>query len=135
MDNVIANKVTTIRRCIKRIQEAYQEGMNLAADYNKQDIIILNIQRACETAIDIGTHIIRKKHLDIPQGNKEVFMILEQNKIIDHALSEKLQAMTGFRNIAVHDYTKVNLNIVKSIIKNNLDDLQSFAKIALQLAL
>lgn len=136
MDDITINKADTINRCVERIQEEYQEGIDLAtASYSKQDSIILNIQRACEAAIDIGTHVIRKKHLGIPQNNKEIFIILERNKIIDHTLSKKLQAMVGFRNIAVHDYSDIDLDIVKSIIKNNLDDLQSFAKIALQLAL
>jgi len=36
--------------------------------------------------------------------------------------------MTGFRNIAVHDYQNLNLDIVESIIKNNLDDFRELIK-------
>jgi uncharacterized protein YutE (UPF0331/DUF86 family) len=37
-----------------------------------------------------------------------------------------MQAMTGFRNIAVYEYGKLNLQIVKSILVKNLKDLEEF---------
>jgi uncharacterized protein YutE (UPF0331/DUF86 family) len=73
------------------------------------------------------------KHLDIPQTACEVFAILEQSHIIAPDLSQKLQAMVGFGNIAIHDYQTLNLEIVKSIIANHLPDLVVFEKIVLQL--
>ncbi|NIU02442.1 MAG: DUF86 domain-containing protein, partial [Nitrosopumilaceae archaeon] len=38
------------------------------------------------------------------------------------------QAMAGFRNLAVHDYGSINLDIVVNIVENTLDDLKSFAE-------
>ncbi len=134
MDDVILNKVAIIERCIKRIQEEYQNAeTQLATNYTKQDSIILNIQRACEASIDLATRIIRLKHLGIPQSSRDVFALLEQANIIDNDLSQQLQAMVGFRNIAVHNYTQINLAIVQAIIKNNLSDFLSFSKKALAL--
>lgn len=40
--------------------------------------------------------------------------------------------MVGFRNIAVHDYQAVNLEIVRQIVLHHLDDLVTFARWALQ---
>jgi uncharacterized protein YutE (UPF0331/DUF86 family) len=37
--------------------------------------------------------------------------------------------MTGFRNILVHDYMKLDREIVYNIINNNLIDIESFIKI------
>lgn len=130
MNDVLLNKLATISRCIQRIHEEYGAADNdeLATNYTKQDSVILNIQRACEAVIDIGTHIIRKKQLEVPQTRKEIFVVLEKNKIIDHELSVKLQAMVGFRNIAVHDYNEINLDIIRAIIKNHLNDLLLFAQ-------
>lgn len=121
MDDIILNKAATIERCLKRISEEYNGKEQLKVNFTKQDSIILNIQRACEAAIDMATHIIRIKSLGIPQSSRDVFVLLEEAKIIPFELSKKLQAMIGFRNIAVHDYTKLNLEIVQSIIENELD--------------
>lgn len=42
--------------------------------------------------------------------------------------------MVGFRNLAVHDYQELNLDIVLSIIRSNLADLEEFARLAIALA-
>ncbi len=53
-DDVILNKAASIERCLRRIQEEYAgDKQNLVANQTKQDAIILNLQRACETAIDL----------------------------------------------------------------------------------
>ncbi|MBN2479740.1 MAG: DUF86 domain-containing protein [Parachlamydiales bacterium] len=44
-----------------------------------------------------------------------------------------IKAMVGFRNIAVHDYKTVNIEIVKSIIEKRLDNFIAFSKLALSI--
>lgn len=51
-NDVIYNKIETIERCINRINEVYDNCFENLSDYTKQDSIILNIQGACEAAID-----------------------------------------------------------------------------------
>lgn len=128
IDDILLNKAQTIERCIKRIQEEYTGAEELKNNYTKQDAIILNIQRACEAAIDMGIRVIRIKHIGNPQTSREVFTLLEQQHLISPELSSKMQAMVGFRNIAVHDYANLNLEIVKSIAENNLSDLLSYSQ-------
>jgi len=133
-DDVLLDKIAIVERCIKRIQEEYVSYENeLLTNNTKQDAIILNLQRACEAIIDMGLRIIRLKHLDLPQSTRETFIILERSSLISADLSKKLQAMVGFRNIAVHDYTNLNLDIIKSILEKNLDDLLEFNKVVLQI--
>jgi uncharacterized protein YutE (UPF0331/DUF86 family) len=127
MDEILQNKKTTIDRCIKRIQEDYQDDFR--TNFTKQDSVVLNIERACQAAIDIGSRIIRRKNLGLPQSNRDIFIKLESNQFIAPELSKKLQAMTGFRNIAVHDYSSINLEVVIEIIENRLTDIQSFAEL------
>lgn len=133
MDDIILNKIAIIERCIKRVQQEYLGYENeLITNFTKQDAIILNIQRACEASIDLATRIIRLKHLGLPQSSREVFILLEAAGIIDFNLSRKLQAMVGFRNIAVHNYTQLNLAIVRAIIENNMVDFLQFTKTILE---
>ena len=133
MDDVLLNKIATIEKCIKRINEEYLGFENeLESNYTKQDAIILNLQRACEASIDLAARLIRLNNLGIPQKTREVFVVLEEGKIISKDLSQKLQKMVGFRNIAVHDYKSLNLAIVKSIIEKNLNDFLEFTKFILE---
>jgi uncharacterized protein YutE (UPF0331/DUF86 family) len=134
MDEVVINKAAIIERCIARVKEEYfGYEQDLLTNYTKQDAITLNLQRACEATIDLGTRLVRIGKLGIPQSSREVFELLEKAKLIPEQLSKNLQAMIGFRNIAVHEYDKINLEIVKNIIEKHLDDFLEFINIALKL--
>ncbi len=54
MDDVLLNKAATIERCLKRIQEEYDDHKEeLESNLTRQDSIILNLQRACEASIRV----------------------------------------------------------------------------------
>ncbi|WP_374719777.1 type VII toxin-antitoxin system HepT family RNase toxin [Parageobacillus toebii] len=127
-NDVILNKISVIERCIKRINEEYDNNPKNLQNYTKQDSIILNIQRACEASIDIAMHIVAEKKLGIPQTSRDAFELLYKNHIITESVMKKMKAMVGFRNIAVHDYQEINLQIVQMIVEKHLDDFREYAK-------
>lgn len=127
IDDVILNKAETIRRCILRINEEYI-GFEKEFDtnYTKQDSIILNLERASQASVDIATHLVRVSKLGIPKTTRELFVLLEGGGYITSETSSNMQKMVGFRNIAVHDYQNLNIEIVKKIITEKLDDFNVF---------
>lgn len=131
-NSVMYNKIQIIERCLLRINEEYQNNEQNLKNYTKQDSIILNIQRAAEACIDLAMYIISDKALGIPQTSREAFDILYKNGIIDDVLKNKLKPMVGFRNIAVHDYQTIDLEIVKNIIELHLGDLEEFTSVVLE---
>ena len=128
MDDILINKNQTVKRCLKRINEEYQGDPKNLKNYTKQDSIILNIQRLSEAAIDIAMHIVAEKELGVPQNSREAFEFLAENKLIEEELAEKLKAMVGFRNIAVHEYQKLNLKIVEAIIEKEIEQVKIFSQ-------
>lgn len=130
-NDVIFNKIEVIERCIKRINEVYDNNPDNLKDYTKQDSIILNIQRSCEACIDLAMHVVSEKKLGIPQNSRDAFEVLNSNEIIDKELMVNLKAMVGFRNIAVHNYQSINLNLVQQIIERHLNDFKAFIKVIL----
>lgn len=122
--DVILNKIDTIERCINRIKEVYNDNPENLNDYTKQDSIVLNIQRACEASIDLAMHVISEKKLGVPQSSRDGFEVLNKNNLIDDKLTKNLKAMVGFRNIAVHDYKKIEIKIVQMIIERHLEDFK-----------
>ena len=133
MDDIVMNKVSIIEKCINRIKEEYVGYEDIFEEnYTKQDSVVLNLERACQACMDLGMHILRIKNLGIPQSNREIFVLLQKARIINPGLSKKMQAMVGFRNIAVHDYQNLNLDIVRAIIEKHLKDFKDFKKVILQ---
>lgn len=123
---MILNKAAIIERCIERIREEYDANPENLDDHTKQDSIILNIQRSCEASIDLAMYLVAEYKLGLPQTSREAFDLLFEDGVIDKTLSEKMKAMVGFRNIAVHDYKRVNLVVVQQIVEINVEDFLSF---------
>jgi len=127
-DDVMVNKAASIERCLQRIQEEYAgDSQNLAANQTKQDAIVLNLQRACETAIDLAMYVVSQRKLGVPQDSGDVFTILQTAGILPPDLANRMQRMVGFRNIAVHEYTRLNLEVVQAIVTKQLEDFRAFS--------
>ncbi|GAB2542543.1 type VII toxin-antitoxin system HepT family RNase toxin [Simplicispira piscis] len=131
-DDVLINKAATIERCVARAREEYfRDPGSFGTDFTRQDAAILNIQRACEAALDMGQHLIRRERLGIPQSARDVFALLAQGGWITPALAEGLKRMVGFRNIAVHDYKALQLPITVAIIEKHLDEFLQYSQAVL----
>ena len=130
--DVILNKAAIIERCIKRINEEYEGNPDNLNNSTKQDSIILNIQRAAEACIDMAMHIVAERSYGIPQNSRDAFDLLQTNVFITAELSGKLKAMVGFRNIAVHDYQNINIQIVRKVIEIHIDDIKEFSSIVMK---
>lgn len=134
MNDVLLNKVTTIERCVKRIHEVYEGNPENLSDFTKQDSIILNIQRACEASIDIAMHLASERKLGVPKSSRDAFKFLADAQMIDTQLAKTLMNMVGFRNIAVHDYQSLELDILQAILEKHIDDFKRFTKVILDIA-
>lgn len=128
MDEVILNKIATVQRCIGRIQQEFVDEAEFKQNFTKQDSVILNLQRACEACIDIANRLNRLKSLSLPQSARHSFTLLEESGAISGQLAEKLRRMVGLRNIAVHDYQTLNLDIVIAVVKSGLNDFTDFCQ-------
>ena len=128
-DDIVLNKASVIERCLQRVKDEYEgDPANLRDDITRQDAIILNLQRACQAAIDLAMHLVREHGLGLPQESREAFALLEDAGHLDAELSDRLQRMVGFRNVAVHDYQDLNLDIVQSIVEEHLSDFTDFTE-------
>ncbi|TKB89838.1 MAG: DUF86 domain-containing protein [Nitrospira sp.] len=127
-DDVILNKAASIERCLQRILEEYAgKPQNLLTNQTKQDAIILNLQRACETAIDLAMYVVNRQRLGVPQESRDAFTLLQTGDILPADLAGRMQRMVGFRNVAVHEYIRLNLDVVHAIITKQLDDFRAFS--------
>lgn len=67
-----------------------------------------------------------------PKETREAFTLLQQAHVLDAQLSDRLKTMVGFRNVALHDYQKLNLDIVRRIVVDHLDDFLAFTRLLLR---
>lgn len=121
---ITVRKLAALERCVARAREEHKlAGGNFRNDFTRQDAAVLNVTRAYEAAIDLANIAIRKHSLGVPGEARESFELLERGGFITPDVSGRLQRMVGFRNIAVHQYLDLDLDIVESVIREGMDDL------------
>jgi uncharacterized protein YutE (UPF0331/DUF86 family) len=111
---------------LRRVDEEYSSDPLRLTDFTHQDAIILNLERACQAAIDLAMHMVAREHLGVPQSSAQAFDLLVQSGHIDPELARKMRAMVGFRNVAIHEYQALNLDILKRIVENGRRDFVDF---------
>ena len=97
-----------------------------------KDIIVLNLQRGVQAMLDLAAHVVAREGLGVPDELAASFELLKRAGILDADLAERMRRMTGFRNVAVHEYRKLDPAVVDSIVRDRLGDLRAFAKVVLE---
>ena len=126
-DDVSLSKAAIIERCIRRIREEYASDPSLV-NFTHVDALTLNIERACQAAIDLAMHLIASQRLGIPRSSADAFKLVQRAGIIPEPLAQRLCAMTGFRNVAVHEYQEIDKDILHHIAKEGCKDLVEFCQ-------
>lgn len=127
-DEVLAHKAALIERSVSRAREEYvAAGEHFDTDYTRQDAAVFNIQRACEAALDMGQHLVRREKLGLPQSSRDVFELLARAGWIEAKLANSRQKMVGFRNLAVHDYQSLLLPITARVITQHLGEFLDYS--------
>jgi uncharacterized protein YutE (UPF0331/DUF86 family) len=127
-EEVLLFKLSSLMRCLKRIEFRVPENAEvLARDFDLQDIISVNLQRAVQTCVDIASHIISELDLKPPLTMAQSFERLSEAGIISDNVNERMKKSVGVRNIAVHEYFSIDWGIVYNVSTQNLHDFKDFA--------
>lgn len=130
--DVILNKKVSIERCVKQIRLYYSDTQDFSSDYLRQDAIVVNIQRIADLSIDIANYVLKKRKLGLPKSSSESFSLLSEAGIITQDMLLLLKGMVGFRNIIVHQYTQLDIDLMVEVIENHLEMPIEFAQIILK---
>ena len=98
-ETVILAKLDALRRCIERIRSKTPESASaLLEDYDLQDIICVNLERAVQTSVDIAAHLLADTNQPAPDSMGESFIQLHAQSIIPEDLATPLwMQMAGMR--------------------------------------
>jgi len=126
---VIESKLRFLREYLNDLKD--YESISLR-DYktSKKDqrFVERTLHLACECCLDISAHIISRVGLREPSDNKDLFVILFENSIISESTHRAMMKMAKFRNIIVHDYARIEPEIVIGILKKDIQDFKQFAQ-------
>jgi uncharacterized protein YutE (UPF0331/DUF86 family) len=127
MNETLIHKIESAQRCLMRAREIHTKFQaDFSESYDAQDAAVLNLVRLCEISIDIANFLIRRDKLGIPTSSADTFVLLGRAGVISMHTVARMRDMVGFRNIAVHQYEKLDINIVIRVIEHDSDDIVAF---------
>ena len=115
----------------RRYQDISIEELQM--DRDKRNMVLHAMLISTQSAIDIATYIIAEKGLRKPSTYRETFEILEEQRILPEDLANDLSDLAGFRNVLVHIYWGLDMNVIYGILRNDLRVLVTFKKIVKEL--
>jgi len=105
----------------------------LRMDRDKRNMVLHALLISIQSAIDIATYVIAENGLRKPSTYRETFEILGEERIIPEDLANDLSDLAGFRNVLVHTYWELDLDVIHGILRNDLKVLMAFKKIVKEL--
>ncbi len=125
--SLVLRKLSALDGYLKQIGEYANISSNeYANDWKVQRIVERTLQMMIETCLDVSGHIISDERFRIPETYADVFRVLVENDILEEGQFEGLEKMAKFRNIIVHDYEKIDPEIMVGVLQKNLSDFESF---------
>ena len=113
--DVVLAKAAAIQRCLRRIEEVTGLKPASLADQDTQDIFVLNLQRAIQSAIDLASHIIaalqRNPFVEFAEPNYLVRpyfepddpLWVEQSYLANIQLPQAWDVITGTADVIIAD--------------------------------
>ena len=121
-DDVCFNKAAIIERALRRMHQEYAACPALD-NYTNVDAMTLNIERACQAAIDLAMHRVALEHAGVPQNSADAFILLGKVGLLPSEIVKEMISMTGFRNVAVHEYRELDMGILRVIAEDRWKSL------------
>lgn len=125
--DLVQKKLARIVTCVSELRSlARLDAMR--SDVREERFIEHTLQLATQATLDVASHIVSDESLGEPEANRKLFELLARADWIDVELGQRLSLMAGFRNVLVHGYDDVDIDIVEDVVRHRLDDLLRFVE-------
>ena len=127
--DLILAKASSVKRHMKRVNNKVNTDLQtFLKEPDRQDIVLFNLQMAIQNCIDIASHIISEEGFGVPGSTSDMFFSLEENGYLDTDMTNKIVKAVGFRNLIVHEYTKIDLEQVYEVARRDISDFDEYLK-------
>ena len=126
---IIMVKLANIKKSMDRLKGKKDITLEeFLVNMDAQDIVMMNMQVAIQGCIDLASHIVSDSDWGVPGSIAGLFDILYEHKVIAEKTMGIMRQMTGFRNLIVHEYAKLDMYRVYEIFNSRLGDINYYLK-------
>lgn len=125
--DLILRKLADLDQYVDQVSE-YRNIMvgEYRKDWKTQRIVERTLQLAIEVCLDIANHVIADRRLRVPATHAESFTVLAEAGLLDSAQRDAMIRMSGFRNLIVHEYARIDPGMVLRTLREHLGDFTRF---------
>jgi len=128
--DILWSKISAMERHLDRVRAKRDVSLaEFLKELDRQESVLFNLQMAIQNCIDMAAHVISEEGLGVAGSTNELFYLLEDRGLIESGLAEKMVRAVGFRNLVVHEYGKVDIEVVFLVSHENVGDLEEFARV------
>ncbi len=116
--------------------DGYLRELRSIAPAEFSEYQIIEKKRACErllqvsveAAIDVCALLVAGLRLGLPGEEDDLFEKLLRREVISSSMAVVLKRMKGLRNLLVHEYGRINDEIVFETVRQRLGDFDAFKR-------
>lgn len=125
---VVNRRLTALRRSVAVLRRhAGCTAQELRADIDRRWSIEHGLQLSAQAALDVATHLGSALGFDPATYGSSIDCLVEAD-VLPPEFGERFRRIAGFRNVLVHGYLEVDLDMVAAILSDQLDDFEEFAR-------
>ena len=123
---IVRRHLIALRRAIEELERHTGEPIEALDDWDELRTVERGLQLAAQNALDIATHLVAGAGCDVADYASAIDTLVTLG-ILDRDFAATFRSVAGFRNILVHGYLEVDLEIVHGVLNGRLGEFASFA--------
>lgn len=124
---LIEKKLAFVETCVAELRRLGRPEL-IATDVREERFVAHTLQLAIQAMLDVASHIVSDRRLGEPETNRQLFALLARESWIPQGQVPMLEKMVGFRNVLVHGYQAVNLQVLQDVVEHRLPDLLDYVE-------
>ncbi len=126
-EELVSKKLAFIETCLRELRTLGQAD-RIATDVKERRFVEHTLQICIQGVLDVALHIASDERLGEPGSNVALFDLLVPAGWLTADTAKLLRNAVGFRNVLVHGYTAVNVQVVRTVLEQRLGDLERFVE-------
>ena len=125
--HVVDRHLIALRQALAALRRhAGVSAQQLRAGSDLRWTIERGLQLCAQNALDMASHIASAAGLDPATYGSSIDCLVEAN-VLPAPFGERFRGIAGFRNVLVHGYLDVDLDLIAELLNEALDDFEEFA--------
>ena len=124
---VVDRHLIALRKALAVLRRhAGESPAALGADAERRWAVERGLQLCAQNALDIASHISSAVGLD-PGSYRSSIDCLVEAGALPRTFGQRFRGIAGLRNVLVHGYLEIDLDLLARMLSERLDDFEEFA--------